>query len=107
MNDLNWEAAKKQRRERMRWFILRTLDVCRPEGSYGASVLDVLRTVYADATELEIRRELDYLAERELVSLDIDPTGTWYAKLERYGVDVVEYAVECEAGIARPKFGGA
>lgn len=107
MNDINWEAAKKQRRERMRWFILRTLDVSRPAGSYASSVLDVLRTVYADATELEVRRELDYLAERELVSLAIDPTGVWYAKLERFGVDVVEYAVDCEAGIARPVFGGA
>lgn len=107
MSDLNFDLAKKQRRERLRWFLLRTLDVCRPEGSYPASLLDVMRTVYADATEIEVKRELDYLAERELVSLDIDPTGTWYAKLERYGIDVVEYTVECEAGIARPKFGGA
>jgi len=27
----------------------------------------------------------------------------WTAELTRHGVDVVEYTVECEPGIARPK----
>ena len=105
MNDMNFDLAKKQRRERVRWFLMRTLDQCSPVGSYLALLVDVICSVYPDATELEIKRELDYLAERELVSLQIDPTGTWFAKLERYGYDVVQYAVDCEPGIARPKFG--
>lgn len=103
---LNLEAARKERRERMRWFILRALDVSRPEGSYLASILDVVRTVYRDATELEVKRELDYLDGRDLIELEIDATEQWFAKLHRYGADVVEYAVPCEPGIARPKFGG-
>jgi hypothetical protein len=105
MPDINFEAAKKERRERIRWFILRTLNESRPEGSYLASIVDVVAGVYRDVTDLEIQRELDYLAERDLVELKIDPTGQWFAKLERFGVDVVEYAVDCEPGIARPKFG--
>lgn len=106
MPDINLEAAKKERRERMRWFLLRALDVARPEGSYLASLLDVVHTVYKDATELEIKRELDYLADRNLIKLEVDSTEQWYAQLDRYGVDVVEYAVPVEPGIARPKFGG-
>lgn len=105
MADLNFDLAKKERRERERWFILRALDVARPEGSYLPSITDVVSTVYRDVTELEIKRELEYLSERDLVELRIDPTGRWFAKLARYGVDLVEYAVECEPGIARPVFG--
>lgn len=105
MTDINFKLAEKERRERIRWFILRTLHECRPEGALLSLVLDVMRSVYRDTTELEIKRELDYLAERDLVSVEVDPTDTWYAKLERFGSDVVEYTVACEPGIARPKFG--
>lgn len=105
MSDINIEAAKKERRERIRWFILRALDVSRPEGSHLPTIVDVVRTVYRDATDLEVKREVDYLAERELVILRVDPVGQWFAKLDRFGVDVVEYAVDCDPGIARPRFG--
>ncbi|MNW20815.1 hypothetical protein D3C71_2213900 [compost metagenome] len=57
---------------------------------------------YPNATELELRRELDYLADRELVKLTKEPSGRWFATLTRYGTDVVEYTVDCEPGIARP-----
>ena len=77
----------------------------RPDGSHVQSILDVVRTVYRDTTEMELKREVDYLKERELVELKVDPLGEWSAKLDRYGVDVVEYSVECEPGIARPRFG--
>lgn len=107
MTEINFEFARKERRERMRWFILLTLDSCQPEGAYLSLVVDVIRGQYRDATELEVKREMDYLAERELIGVDIDPTDTWFAKLKRFGSDVVEYAVPCEPGIARPKFGGA
>lgn len=106
MAELNFEAAKKERRERIRWFILRALDVSRPGGSWLQSIIDVVQTVYRDSTELEVKRELDYLKERELVEVEEDQLGNWYAKLDRFGVDVVEYSVACEPGIARPKFGG-
>lgn len=106
MADFNPDLVKKERRERVRWFILRTLDVARPQGCYLPTILDTLHTIYRDATELEVKRELDYLADRELVKVQIDATEQWFAELDRYGVDVVEYAVPVEPGIARPKFGG-
>ncbi|MGC4076275.1 MAG: hypothetical protein QM702_04435 [Rubrivivax sp.] len=103
----NFEAlARKERMERMRWFILRALDICRPEGAYLSFVLDAVRGIYRDATELEVKREIDYLADRDLVKLTIDATEQWFVELDRYGVGVVTYAVPVEPGIARPKFGG-
>lgn len=102
---LNYEAVRKVRRERMRWFILRALDVARPQGLDQQPLLDVIQTVYADATAQELKRELEYLATRELVEAKTDPLGHTYAKLLRYGVDIVEYTVDCEPGIARPAFG--
>ena len=43
------------------------------------------------------------MAERGLVTItgrDLQPQ--WFCKLDRYGIDVVEYTVACEPGIARP-----
>ena len=82
-----------------------TVHVSRPDGAYLQPLLDVVRSVYPDATEQEIKRELTYLQDRHLVETKVDPTGTWYAKLMRHGVDLVEYTIDCEPGIVRPAFG--
>lgn len=92
----------KVRRESMRWLILLTLNNARPIGAFEGPVLAVAQSEYPDATALELRRELDYLADRDLVKLDKQPSGRWFADLTRYGVDVAEYTVDVEAGIARP-----
>lgn len=90
------------RREALRWLILLTLNHARPIGAYEGLVLSVAQSEYPDATPLELRRELDYLSDRELVKLVKEPSGRWHADLTRYGVDVAEYTVDCEPGIARP-----
>lgn len=90
------------RREALRWLILLTLNNARPIGAFEGLVLSVAQSVYPDATGLELRRELDYLEDRELVKIDKQPTGRWHADLTRYGVDVAEYTVTCEPGISRP-----
>jgi hypothetical protein len=89
------------RREALRWLILLTLNNARPIGAYEGLVLSVAQSEYPDATALELRREMDYLNERELIKLDKQPSGKWHADLTRHGVDVAEYTVVCEAGIAR------
>lgn len=91
------------RREALRWLILLTLNNARPIGAYESLVLSVAQSEYPDATPLELRRELDYLADRELVSLVKEPSGRWHADLTRCGVDVAEYTVDCDPGIARPQ----
>jgi hypothetical protein len=65
-------------------------------------VLSVAQSEYPDATALELRRELDYLGVRELIRLDKQPSGKWFAELTRHGTDVAEYTVDIEPGIARP-----
>lgn len=91
------------RREYLRWVLILTLNNARPLGCYVDTAVATAQGVYPDATRLEVQRELDYLAERALVDLDKRPDGRWIAKLNRYGVDVAEYTVDCEPGIARPE----
>lgn len=93
----------KVRRESMRWNILLILNNARPVGAYEELVLATLQSIYPDSTALELRRELDYLADRELVALNKEPSGRWFADLTRHGTDVAEYTVECDPGIARPQ----
>ena len=92
----------KVRRETMRWELLRTLDKSRPHTASDAFLLGIMQAIFADATALEVRRELDYLADRDLVEIVKEPSGMWYADLTRYGVDIAEYTLDCEPGIARP-----
>jgi hypothetical protein len=91
------------RREALRWLILLTLNNARPVGAFEGLILSVAQSEYPDATPLELRREIDYLDDRKLVAVDKQPSGKWHAELTRYGVDVAEYTVTCEPGIARPQ----
>ena len=92
----------RTRRESLRWLILLTLNNARPIGAYEGPILAVAQSEYPDATALELRRELDYLADRRLVDLRKEPTGRWFADLTRYGTDIAEYTIDCAPGIARP-----
>lgn len=93
----------KVRREHMRWTILLTLNNARPIGAHEQLILSTIQGVYPDATPVELRRELEYLDDRELVDAEKSPSGAWHAKLTHYGVDVAEYTVDCHPGIARPE----
>ncbi len=93
---------ERARREHLRWLIILTLNNARPIGAAERLILSVAHADYPDATLTELRRELDYLDERELVDITKTPDGRWSAKLTRYGVDVAEYTIDCEPGIARP-----
>jgi Fe2+ or Zn2+ uptake regulation protein len=93
----------KIRREDIRWQVLLTLNNARPIGAYEKVVLTVVQATYPDATQHEVRRELDYLRDRDLVKIDQKPDGRWFCDLTRYGIDVAEYTVPVEPGIARPE----
>ena len=92
----------KVRRESMRWHLLSTLNFARPHTTPEQFLLEMMRALYPDVTALEIRRELDYLADRNLLDLNKTPSGSWFADLTRFGVDIAEYTIDCEPGIARP-----
>ena len=100
------QIANRNRHETMRWLLLLTLNISRPQEASTGMLRSVMTGVYKDATDMEVRRELDYLHGRDLVSLRTDPLGHVFARLERFGIDIVEYMVDCEPGIARPQAGG-
>ena len=92
----------KTRRETIRWNLLRALDYARPMGASEHVLVATMQGLYPDSTQQEVRRELDYLADRRLVHVSGQHTGTWLAELARYGVDIAEYTIDCGPGIARP-----
>ena len=92
----------KARREGLRWNILKLLHMAAPYTTNEALVLDTMRGIYPDASQDEVRKQLDYLEDRDLIELRKEPSGTWFANIDRYGTDIVEYSVDCDPGIARP-----
>jgi hypothetical protein len=92
----------KARREGMRWNLLKALHMAAPYTSSEDFLADIMRGIYPGATQGEVRKQLDYLADRRLIDLVKDPAGTWFADIGRYGTDIVEYTVDCDPGIARP-----
>jgi hypothetical protein len=94
----------KYRREFSRWIILLALNNSRPLGASETLVLTVARAEFPDMSREELRRELDYLKDRDLVTIKRPPDNSaWHCDLTRYGVDIVEYTVEVHPGIARPE----
>ena len=99
---------EKIRRESIRWFILVTLHTAQPVSgetldTHENIVLSVIKSEYPTATQIEIRRELDYLEKRDLVICHKKPNNVWFCGLTRYGIDIVEYTIPVEPGIARPE----
>ena len=99
---MNIDPAKA-RRESLRWYIILTLNTSRPVDPHEAVVLSTIQGIFPDATTLELRRELDYLKDRSLATLDKQPSGIWICGLSHYGVDIAEYTIPCNPGIARPE----
>lgn len=94
---------EKATREQIRWRILKALDAGRPLSVSELVIMDVLQDSALPITPHGLRRELDYLEDRKLVTLTNKARPVWSAELTHYGVDLVEYTVECFPGIARPQ----
>lgn len=92
----------KARRESMRWLLLNALNNARPLGALDQLMLTVTQDMYPDTTANELHQQLEYLKDKDLVDIDKRPDGHWHAKLNSNGIDVVEYTIDCPAGIARP-----
>lgn len=92
----------KAHREQTRWRILKVLDAGRPLPVNEMVILQVMQDTALPLTPSGLRRELDYLEDRKLVVLSGRNTPVWSAELTHYGVDVVEYTIDCLPGIARP-----
>ena len=92
----------RTRRESIRWRMLNVLNLMRPHTLHETALHDHLRAIYPEITQIELRREADYLEGRKLVEIVREPFGAWFLDLTRCGVDIVEYTIDCSPGIARP-----
>lgn len=99
MSGLDMEQA---RRLELRWLVLFALHETQEVGLSERMADIVVEDVVPDVTALEIRRVLDYLAERKLITLEKNRM-VWFAKINHLGIDIVEYVVDCDPGIARPR----
>ena len=93
----------KIRRDDIRWHLLQAINLSRPVGIYTEPLLVIVRSVYPDATHQEVRLNLDYLEEREMVRITKDAMDRWMVDLTRTGIDFVEYTIDAQPGVARPK----
>lgn len=93
---------EKAKREELRWMILRALYAAEPMGTSESIIKNAIEPVMLDVTLMEVRRQLDYLSERKLITVEHRDGPVWTAKIGRYGIDVVEYTIDCDPGIARP-----
>ena len=96
---------ERARRESARWYILRALDAGRPQPVAERLIGAALAGAGYPLSDNELRRELDYLRDRRLIVIADDQAPVWLCDMTRYGVDIVEYTIACEPGIARPPLG--
>jgi hypothetical protein len=95
--------VEQKRREEARWRILRILDAGRPIGVSEHIVWRALTDIKLPFSMNDVRREMEYLRERGLITIEGEDSDTWFGKLTRDGIDLVEYTVPIEPGIARPR----
>ncbi|MDI3259665.1 MAG: cytoplasmic protein [Sinobacteraceae bacterium] len=97
------DLIERTRREVLRWRVLQTLNIGRPYALSDDVLLQAVGGPDMPLTLHDLRRELDYLSTRGLVEIEgrgLHPR--WDCKLTRHGVDLAEYEIDCEPGIARP-----
>ena len=99
------DLAKVQR-ERTRWIILNTTHISGASGTSEGTIATVLQNLKLWRGPENLRREIDYLAVRGLVTIEgANLRPEWGVKLTRAGYDIADYTVECEPGIDRqPKY---
>lgn len=94
---------EKAQREQTRWIILNTTHISGAAGTSEGTIATVLTNLKLWRGPDHLRRELDYLEQRELITIEGRTMAPqWGVKLTRHGYDVAEYTVECEPGIGRP-----
>ena len=94
---------EQKQREEARWRILRVVDAGRPSVVSEQIIWRVLIDIKLPFSLNAVRRELSYLADLDLIELEGQDTGTWFARLTARGVDMVEYNQAAPAGVARPR----
>jgi hypothetical protein len=101
MSEIDLEKAKI---ENLRWQILATLNAARPVGASETTIMTAVRGVIPDITALSIRRELDYLEHRKLITIFDQNTPAWRAELTR--LNAIRESPDRRSGGKGPEVGG-
>ena len=91
-----------QRLESGRWFLLEAVDAHREMGVTDEMVAHIMAALLPDYDRAWCRREAAYLEDKGLVGIERHEVRSWRYRLTAAGRDVVDYVVECPAGIFRP-----
>ena len=76
---------EQKQREEARWRILRVVDAGRPSVVSEQIIWRVLIDIKLPFSLNAVRRELSYLADLDLIGLEGQDTGTWFARLTARG----------------------
>jgi len=99
---LNHELSHARARM-IRYRILKILDAGRPYPVGEGLIGDILVDIDLDATQMEIRRALQYLRDIQFVDLTDERGQPWMASLLPAGIDYLENTRLTQPGIARPE----
>ena len=86
----------------MRWYLLVAMQRAEPLGCSDVMLKSIMDDIYGEVSPTELHQQLSYLEKRKMVTLIKNPSGHWHGRCTALGVDVVDYTVDCRAGIARP-----
>lgn len=89
-------------REDLRWRILSTLEAGRPGSVSEDLVYKIAKDVGLDITLKDIRNEMVWLEDQQLVMIT-HKGRVWMARILAFGVNVVEYNMDAPVGIGRPQ----
>ncbi|WP_019672294.1 hypothetical protein [Psychrobacter lutiphocae] len=93
---------QKSRREGMRWYLLVAMHRGEPLGCSDHILKTIMDDIYGKVTPSELHQQLSYLEKKQTVTVTKSPDGHWHGRLTAVGIDIVDYTVDCPAGIARP-----
>jgi hypothetical protein len=79
-------------RDLARWLISLALNNVLPFGLSEEQILTIVRSIRTNTTALEVRRELDWLAESGWVEIRKEPGRSWFATLTQYAVNEMKNA---------------
>jgi hypothetical protein len=96
------KTQTENRSETIRWLILLTISNACPAGTNENALLLVIKSQHPDADRAEMRSNLDYLVQNQLILLDASSTGPWFCMMRNEGMRFVYYATDVLPGIARP-----
>lgn len=93
---------EKAEREVARWRILVTIHIGGPWPVNEGTIQMALEDSAHRMSLSKLRRELDYLARKDLVKIHDTDKPSWSITLTALGTDVVEYTAGRPDGIGRP-----